>query len=532
MNIYPARRGLSGRFRAEAGFTMIIALGVLTVTMLLAAAAFSAVQGEAPLTRADLDGKRAYAAAESGLQAYLYSLNNNSSTEVWFETCANDTTNGSHVPVPGAITGVTYSYRPVVTCDANNLVGTLIDPSTGTLRMEFTGYAGTGCATASSPCQQRTVVASFQTLSPLSFLWYTVHETIDTSLVQYLNNGNPDSTCTRFYRARPGPDPVCDIFWGPNDAMNGPMYTQDQYLVEGGASPTFASEVPTTNSQDICANSNCQGAKILGTSDPAVSPTIPLPTDNKNLRTDASHGLVLYGTTTLTISGTQATGWNCQGTTTSATCTPETIDLTQVHIIYDANVSSACTNSYNPVSVTYRTNKTGQYYGVCGDIYVQGSYSTPLTIAAENDVVLTGSLTNSTDPSGNTSPTGSATLGLVADWYVRVMHPCNNGGTSPDVTFDAAILTLKDSFFVDNYTCDNPGTLTIHGALAQQFRGAVGTSAPSGYVKNYNYDDRLGVILPPYLFDLQSTAWAAVRETLCSQTAPSTSTNSCGYTGP
>ena len=83
------------------------------------------------------------------------------------------------------------------------------------------------------------------------------------------------------------------------------------------------------------------------------------------------------------------------------------------------------------------------------------------------------------------------------------------------MTIDGAILTLKHSFFVDNYDCGGGrlGTLTVHGAIAQFYRGIVGQMGTSGYLKNYNYDDRLGLILPPYLFDLQNTQWGVYRET-------------------
>ena len=79
------------RLAVSDGFTMILTLGVLMVTMLLSAAVFLAVQSDASLSRADLNGKRAYAAAQSGMQAYLYSLNVNASNSHWWETCANDT---------------------------------------------------------------------------------------------------------------------------------------------------------------------------------------------------------------------------------------------------------------------------------------------------------------------------------------------------------------------------------------------------------------------------------------------------------
>jgi hypothetical protein len=521
---------------------MILTLGVLMVTMLLSAAVFLAVQSDASLSRADLDGKRAYAAAQSGMQAYLYSLNVNASNSSWWETCANDKSNngaGTAVPVPGATTGATYSYVPVpangaTACSTTDPVGSLIDGTTGTLRMAFTGYAGNAT---------RTVVASFRTLSPLSFLWYTVYETEDTSIT------GATSGCNRFYYQSPGPPSSCDIYWVTGDHMNGPMYTQDQFLIAPNNAPTFGrsgtqdaivSQVPTNNPNDIYAGSLAYGATATN---PEPNPTnqVDLPADNSNLANDAvKHGVVFTGTTTLHVSGSTAVGYNCPDTTQSH-CTSVSVDLTQKPIIYSQN-GSGCNIAYTPTSVSYPaftsmtppTGSTGYgttaYDGPCGDVYIDGSYSAPLTVAAGNDVIVTGNLVNSTDTNltGTTSPTGSATLGLVADEYVRVMH-CNGTSGNPNVTIDGAILTLQHSFFVDNYGCGGTpqGTLTVHGAIAQYFRGIVGTVAASGYLKNYNYDDRLSLILPPYLFDLQNTQWAVFRETLC-KTVGASNPASCG----
>jgi hypothetical protein len=322
--------------------------------------------------------------------------------------------------------------------------------------------------------------------------------------------------------------------------MNGPMYTQDQLLIGAGTpGPTFGrtskdtivSQSPTNS---VCAAvSGCQNAQFKGQAISSPSQQVQLPTDNANLLPDATkNGTVLTGTTNLTVSGTSATGTNCP--TTASSCTPVSINLVASPII-DAVSGSGCSNTYTPDNVPYSPitsgTYTGSFYGPCGDIYIKGSYSTPLTVAADN-VIVTGNLTNSTDTNltGPSALSGTATLGLVANYYVRVYHDCTTG--NPNVTIDAAILTLAHSFFVDNYDCGgNYGTLTIHGALAQKFRGIVGTSGPSGYLKNYNYDNRLGLILPPYLFDLQNTQWDAYRETLCSPTAASTLPSSCSYTG-
>jgi hypothetical protein len=157
-------------------------------------------------------------------------------------------------------------------------------------------------------------------------------------------------------------------------------------------------------------------------------------------------------------------------------------------------------------------------------VYLTGSYSQPLTIAVDHDIVVLANngsstgVTTSEDSSGN--PTGNATLGLVASDFVRVMHSANQ--LASPVTIDAAILTLSHSFMVDNFdtgTSSNPPKLTVHGAIAQRYRGIVGTSGGTGYLKNYHYDDRLQVLLPPYMFDIAISDWKIVRETLCTQGA-------------
>ena len=42
---------------------------------------------------------------------------------------------------------------------------------------------------------------------------------------------------------------------------------------------------------------------------------------------------------------------------------------------------------------------------------------------------------------------------------------------------EAAMLAINHSFIVDNYNCGAKlGTLTVKGAIAQKYRGAVGTT--------------------------------------------------------
>ena len=119
----------------------------------------------------------------------------------------------------------------------------------------------------------------------------------------------------------------------------------------------------------------------------------------------------------------------------------------------------------------------------------------------------------------------------MANNFVRVYHPvdftqtggpgnCENTGNwtdTRDLRLDAAILTLAHSFIVDNWHCGSPlGDLNVFGAIAQRFRGTVGTGGTSistGYRKNYVYNDRLRYREPPFFLDPVKASWRISRET-------------------
>ena len=51
------------------------------------------------------------------------------------------------------------------------------------------------------------------------------------------------------------------------------------------------------------------------------------------------------------------------------------------------------------------------------------------------------------------------------------------------------------------------GTITINGVIAQKWRGPVGTSGGTGYLKAYGYDNRLQYASPPYVQDITETPY-------------------------
>jgi hypothetical protein len=146
-----------------------------------------------------------------------------------------------------------------------------------------------------------------------------------------------------------------------------------------------------------------------------------------------------------------------------------------------------------------------------------------LTIAAENNIVIVANTTYA-----STGAASNDMLGLIANNFVQVYHPVSVLGTNlsdtrnPTATFQnpqihAAILALSHSFIVQNYDEGAQlGTITINGVIAQKWRGPVGTSGGTGYLKNYGYDTRLQYASPPHALDLSQAPfrvnqWAEVQ---------------------
>jgi hypothetical protein len=153
-----------------------------------------------------------------------------------------------------------------------------------------------------------------------------------------------------------------------------------------------------------------------------------------------------------------------------------------------------------------------------GDAFVQGTMRGALTISADNYVYVTGDIAYQ-DPKADI-------LGLVAQNAVWVWNPMKCTSAAKDCVvgkpsnfselladnrrIDAAILSVNHTFQVQNYNVGGKrGTLTINGAIAQNFRGPVGTSGSggTGYLKNYLYDQRYRNIAPPKFLVPPSTTY-------------------------
>jgi hypothetical protein len=535
---------------------MIIALGVMVVTSLLLAGTLIGVDGDIVLTSKSTSQKKAYYAALAGINDFQFHLNAN--PEYW-TTCPTPTT----VTVPNT-TDETYKVTMIPAegsgysaCSETNANASMIQQTgsaAGTFRIESTGVSGS---------ETQSIVATIKHEGFLNYVYFTEFETSDP--VQY-ENPSAYTGCAHHYEAREKweeEEPQkknkieCNVIsFGANDGVHGPIHTNDKAAICG--EPIFG-----RNSEDKVEfnggwYASCGGSKpkFLGT----------YTTEGKELRTPptdktltASAGYTYSGRTEITLEANLAkpSEPNTFTVTNKGVTSPKQA-WPSSGVIYVNNVEKGTCNPYTPFGSNYTTDTE------CGNVYVHGDYTASLTIGSANDVIIDGNI-ETTHVAGEPSaeaPTGTATLGLIAENFVRVYKPVkvtykagscaagdekiaageckyeNNssichaptlnaseaetelhiktGGAQSNPVIDAAILAVNHEFIVDNYEC-GPflNYLNIWGAIGQEYRGIVWESngnGEHGYDKDYNYDNRLHVLSPPHFINPVDSAWKVQRE--------------------
>lgn len=512
---------MSVRLKSESGFTMIAAIIGTSLIVLLALVAVAAVEGDVNITQNDLARKQAFEAAKAGIDDYAFHLNANNTywthcAEVPSPSAVNQmgsTTNRRSVP---GGTGATYAIELIPAtghekegCNPKTLetaTNSMIESSgvmAGSFRIRSTGYYENNSVS---------IVATFKRASFLDYMYFTQLETSDP--VTYGNEATVKGAyeqCTLTYAQGRYEKPIpnsggeyCDkISFITGDSIKGPLHTNDALAICGnptfGRSPSDMIEVSDSSPGWF---STCNGSKPTFTGTYITgAPVLTPPPSNSQLATIAEPGFKFEGQVRICLSGTSMT------VGTAGTCTGKYSGAIPPNgVIYVKN--GTCTSTYSPFETTYPETSG------CGNVYVKGNYSGQLTIAAENDIIVNGNLKKEEGSNG--------LLGLIANNFVRVYHPCTNGnngtGWMKNPEIEAAILTINHSFIVDNYNCgEQMGSLTVDGAIAQKFRGPVGTyggNGGTGYTKEYIYDDRLRYIEPPDFLEPVQSAWIVGRETI------------------
>ncbi|HUO49178.1 MAG TPA: hypothetical protein VMU09_10120 [Acidimicrobiales bacterium] len=534
--------------RDEAGQALAMVIGLAMVFALGSALLLQEVQQQSPIVRQDLVVHQAYRAMVAGLDEYLYQDNANAD----FVTCntANQGTGFCLAPTFGQWIQV-QGTNPNPGSGPPSwflLSNPQINTTTGVVSLTVVGMAGDRIF--------RTYQTAKVTITPLNsfllnVLWINYNQ-IDPAV---LSSSNPP-TCG--YNWQVGIQSGCaSVNFITADSLQGNLYVNDSVFICG--SPTFQSvHTADPGSLTRVVSSGC------GTSTPHITgsqgygvPVEPIPTDDSTLATVAARNGCLYeGPTTITLSGANMlvtspdtpTGPppSAPGGSTSNDhiddpgnlnkCMPASaggsVPIPANGVVFVENCLSGnatCTaaGAYNPMNGLNETGATGKSYG---DAIVQGTVTGPLTIGAQNNVVIDGNICYTSTSGCASAPAAPSTdvLGLIAYNYVEVNHPvsgsnnvqtCGSGGapappacdlSNPHI--DAAILALNHSFLVNQYGTGAPlGTLNITGTVDEDWRGPVGTSnggsIVTGYAKNYVYDPRFVYLSPPYYLNPGTAAW-------------------------
>jgi Tfp pilus assembly protein PilX len=280
---------LLSRGRDERGFTMVTVIITTLVVMLLSVAALSAAQNDLPAGKHDTDRKIAYAAAEAGVQNYLYHLVDDPT--YWSKcttvgTAVNNTWDGTSTrkwaPVSlGSRARYTIELLPAngaAACLPSSPEATMIDATAGTFRIRVTGQALNADGVTGV---KRTIVVNLRRESLLDYVYFTDKEVLDPSLYAINTGGKTTNrvvggsqdvrqwaptACARYY----GDDPAVgnragqvfsgsggsslktglldgstwrafslscqEITFATSDAVKGPFHTNDEILCQSGSS--------------------------------------------------------------------------------------------------------------------------------------------------------------------------------------------------------------------------------------------------------------------------------------------------------
>lgn len=145
---------------------------------------------------------------------------------------------------------------------------------------------------------------------------------------------------------------------------------------------------------------------------------------------------------------------------------------------------------------------TGASGTMRGTLEIGGRVDGRVTIVAEDDIMITNHITYAEDPRTNASANDAVGLVTMDDIWITTNAP-NNLNIFAAMMATGVLTNESGSFGVTNYNSGpTRGTLTVHGSIVQEVRGAVNTASSgiiqTGYAKNYAYDRRFSIQAPPY----------------------------------
>jgi len=263
------------------------------------------------------------------------------------------------------------------------------------------------------------------------------------------------------------------IFWITGDTVWGPFHTQDNIRVAGN--PVFMQRA--TALKGIIKNNKTDKPKFLGGFESGVNVSMPANLDP--LKNAAANGGRLFNGPDSLYLEFQANG--------------------QVKWRVGAGASWNTDNlsSFAPNGAIYMNG---------GNVHVKGCVNGRVTVGAggtqgnkqQGNIIIDDDITYYVHPKKGSDDL----LGLVADNNIVL---ADNDNTRGDVKIRASMFSRTGGFTAENYgSRPVEGSIELIGGIQHNKRGAVGTFSGtppkrvSGYLKNYQYDERLMYDAPPY----------------------------------
>ena len=545
---------LRARLSDDRGAALIVVIAMTGILSLIVTVSFTVARRSIGVASLEVDTQGALAAADAGIDDYMFRLNN--IDEYWQYSAANpppeenlalspatclteladadtiaDLPSCSFRDIPGGEGEGQFAYYP----DTARLA------DEGVIELTSIGVVGD---------RYRAVEVSMKLQSFLDFLYFTNFETLDP--IAYGSAASiawAEANCSvrRWESERPGG--CVEIYWALADSVNGPFHTNDRWRINGN--PTWEGDTSGSAPDGVLYTGS--GSPSFNGGPPFYQQPLEMPPSNAQIRSFADYenggeGCLFTGPTEIELRSdgrlevespfTLESGPGCGSWSGSGGDARQTIDLPDNGVIYvqaipadpsDPNYTVGCPYGYGGNGIGYpRANDTGpqsNYSCRDGDAFVEGTLSGRLTIASEQDIVITWNLLYD-DPTTDM-------LGLVANEFVQVYHPVQTGcggnrscerltalpnhdAYFSDVQINAAILAINHSFMVQNWAYGLPlGDLYVNGAIAQIYRGPVGRfsggSPYNGYEKDYNYDERMQYSNPPHFINPVLASWRVAR---------------------
>lgn len=455
----------------QRGFTLITVIMTMMVVSMLGVGAYAATTGDMPIARKDQDRKRAYEAAQAGIDWYMNQLR--SDPDYWRKCKPATATPGEPITNEGDVSDVWQKVEDVAggdTADSRFRIQVMkkgsaaCDPTKpaevldeGKLWIRSVGQANG---------RQRAVLGAFQQQSEfLKYLYFSNWESLDPQL----NNasglwpaGSNRNQCDYVRKTRDVDSAPQNQFgqiicvtnaFIKDDVITGSVHTNDDSISYCGATIGRGADkdvlevanAKITNwrtDRDGARNGDtasyksqeynayaCPSGSGSVTDDSKIAAkivapaeTLQLPPSNVGLKKYASGSYLIKGQTCIEFT---ATGMNVYprgvhqpwGNVTGGDTphrvdcsgTPTPLAMPSSGVVYVQNDDQPCTPRLGHNGFTSYTSSAS-----CGDVAVSGTYNGSVTIAAENDIIINGNLERGS---------ASAMLGLIANNYVRVYQP-------------------------------------------------------------------------------------------------------------